>query len=144
MAADHACALIRDPERGWLLERRDAEARHAPGGLTCFGGRRERHEETRACLVRELEEELGWRIDLPGCEPAVRFEIGRRHVADFFLVPPAETDPRCRIPGRAALWVPDPLAREDLSRWHRAVLEAHLAGRALCRIEGDTESTEKG
>ncbi len=131
---DYACAIVHDPRRGYLLEQRDAAARHAAGRLTCFGGRREGGEDALGCLLRELAEELGWRAAPERLVPAVELYVAGAHIARFHAwTGPIPSDMLCRIPGRRAVWRTDP---EDpaLSPWHRAVLLAHRAGQGTCRL----------
>ncbi len=53
-------AIITNEKEHLLLQLRPTTSRHAPGQLTCFGGRREKNESMESCLQRELTEELKW------------------------------------------------------------------------------------
>jgi 8-oxo-dGTP pyrophosphatase MutT (NUDIX family) len=135
---NYCCAIIED-QHGWLLlQLRPANARFAPGQLTCFGGRREDGEDPLACIRRELHEELGWcpqelfrRVDLVG--------HGGRMIAWFYqaclpagtkLLP--ETD-------HAFVLAPWPaLPALPLSNWHRESLAALRMG-LRCAISLDAE-----
>lgn len=120
---DYACAIIRGHDGRRLLQLRPAEARHAPGQLTCFGGAREPQESAETCLMRELHEELGWSpMDL---RPACDLRQGTRHIARFFHCSMAAGTKFRTEPGHLALWVPTPvLPALPLSPWHRLVLDA--------------------
>jgi 8-oxo-dGTP pyrophosphatase MutT (NUDIX family) len=128
---EYVCALITDP-RAWLLwQVRPAASRHAPGQLTCFGGRREDGENAEAALRRELAEELAWQPT--HLTPAAELWKGPRFIARFYHAPC--TQPTFTTePGHHAVWAP-PAALPGLpiSPWHRAVLDALAAGH--CRAE---------
>jgi len=124
----YACALLQDAAGWWVLQLRPPGARHAPGQLTCFGGRREDGEDAASCLRRELTEELGWVPDALG----ETLELWQRetYLACFW---------RCRLtvawsslrtePGHVALRVPArALPGLPVSPWHGAVLQAAAAG----------------
>ncbi|MBA3698467.1 MAG: NUDIX domain-containing protein [Planctomycetes bacterium] len=130
---EYACAIISASDGRRLLQLRPADARHAPGQLTCFGGAREPWESAETCLERELHEELGWR---PGSLRAVcDLRQGTRHIARFFhCVMPARSAVRTE-PGHLALWVPtSALPGLPLSPWHRLVLEAVDQGRTVVEL----------
>lgn len=122
MQPDYACAVIEDASGRLLLELRRAQAQHAADHLTCFGGRREADESDRACLLRELDEELQW---MPTrMEPCCELWQGPTFIARFF---------RCDVPGgtlrtepgTCAVWAPwQSLPGLPLSPWHRHVLSA--------------------
>jgi len=124
---EYACAVIAD-DRGWLLlQLRPAHARAAPDQLTCFGGRRERDEDDRACLARELTEELGW--SPPATRPVCELWRDRRFIARFFAATWDGRVPRTE-PGHVAVWAPpSALGGLPLSPWHALVLAAIAAGR---------------
>ncbi len=124
---EYACAIITRPDGWLLLQVRPATARHAPGQLTCFGGAREPGETDYSCLIRELQEELGWVP--PALEPVCDLRQGSRFIARFF---------RCRMPHgetlrtepeQVPLWTPAAaLPGLPVSPWHRAVLAAVARG----------------
>ena len=83
---EYCCAVISDP-RGWLvLQLRPALSAHAADQLTCFGGRREEGEDALSCLMRELDEELGWRPH--SATACCELWKGARLVARFYRVLP--------------------------------------------------------
>lgn len=122
---DYACAILHDAEGRLLLERRPTTARFAAGLLTCPGGRREAGEEARACLRRELDEELGWRPQR--FRRAVDLFVEGRWIARFYHVASAAVDLRPTVAVEA--WAVDRLPPEQVSPWHAAVLTAWRAGR---------------
>jgi 8-oxo-dGTP pyrophosphatase MutT (NUDIX family) len=125
---DYSCAIITGVDDRLLLQLRPAHARHAPGLLTCFGGRREGHEGPRECLLRELTEELGWAP--PVSEPVCDLERGDLLIARFFRCPMAAGTPLVTEPGHLALWAAwRTLPGLPVSAWHRLVLEAVADGR---------------
>jgi 8-oxo-dGTP pyrophosphatase MutT (NUDIX family) len=127
---EHACAIIADRRGRLLLQLRPATARHAPGQLVCFGGKREPHEDAGACLARELAEELGMVPELrPGS--GVELRKGPRFIALFTAAPwPDGVRPRPE-PGFVAVWAPwAALPGLPLSPWHARVLAAAAQGRA--------------
>ncbi len=125
---DYACALIEDDHHRLLLELRPPHARHAADQLTCFGGKREAHEDDRTCLLRELREELGW---IPSsAEPACDLWQSDRWIARFFRCRWAGDQPRTE-PDSLAVWAPwASLPGLPLSPWHRDVLLAVRQGRS--------------
>ncbi|MBL9001255.1 MAG: NUDIX domain-containing protein [Phycisphaerae bacterium] len=129
---EYCCAVLRDEGGRFLLESRPAEATHAPGSLTCFGGRRETDEHPRACIARELREELG--IDPPALQLAVRLLADDRIIAWFYAgTVPVNTALRTEA-GRNAVWVdPGAVDAAPLSAWHASALAAFRAGRDIAR-----------
>lgn len=126
MEPEYACAVIEDHRRWLLLQLRPADARHAPGLLTCFGGRREPHEDACACVRRELTEELAWQPEtlMPCCE----LWKGPRFIARFFRAAFNGGVIRTEV-GHHAVWAPwSALAGLPISPWHAAVFAALQAG----------------
>ena len=140
MTPDHACVILRDAAGRFLLEERPADARHAAGQWTCFGGKREPHEDAASCARRELVEELGWAPD--ALAPAVDLWVGGRHIAHFYFAPLDRDAAALRLePGRrAVLLAPEDLGTAPLSSWHRAVLRAFLEGRTRVDLPRGSES----
>ena len=129
---EYACAIISDAHGRLLLQLRPAHARHAPDQLTCFGGRREDHEDDVTCLRRELHEELAWqpRAITPACE----LWHGSRFIARFFSTA-WDGSPLRTEPGHIAIWAPaTALAGLPLSPWHAAVLFSVYQGRTEVRL----------
>jgi len=123
---DYACAVIEDAHGRLLLELRDDQARHAPGQVTCFGGRREDGEDAATCLVRELREELAWTpTDFSAC---CELWQGTRLIARFYRCRYDGAEPRTEA-GRRAVWTTwADLDALPLSPWHRQVLAAVAVG----------------
>jgi 8-oxo-dGTP pyrophosphatase MutT (NUDIX family) len=123
---EYACAIIEDASERLLLELRPSQAQHAADALTCFGGRRETSEDDRACLLRELHEELAWRPN--DVQPVCELWHNQRFIPRFF---------RCTWTGRTthteaghiAVWAPwSSLPGLPLSPWHAQVLAATQRG----------------
>jgi 8-oxo-dGTP pyrophosphatase MutT (NUDIX family) len=126
-APEHACAILVDP-RGWLLlQLRPTTARNAPDRLGCFGGKREGAEDARACLDRELREELGWQPRDP--RPVVELRRSERWIATFFV---ADIPDEARLTIEAGSYaVRAPLAALPglpVTSWHAAVITAWRMG----------------
>lgn len=125
---EHCCCIITDPRGRLLLELRPADARKAPGLMTCYGGKREPGESPESCLRRELAEELGW---VPA-EPIFACDLvkGDRFIARFYQTA-WNGYPLSGEPGRIAVWAPRPaLPGLPVAPWHRMVLMAVAEGRA--------------
>lgn len=58
-----SCAFIRNNQGQYLFQKRDVDARYAPGKIACFGGAREGTESPMQTLRRELQEELELEFD---------------------------------------------------------------------------------
>ena len=130
---EYCCAILRDQTGRFLLEERPATAAHAADRLTCFGGAREPGESPRACIARELREELGL-TDLR-LERQLRLVSGDREIAWFYRGEVEERTVLKTEPGRRAVWLPlYGLASAALSAWHRAALEAALRGEPVARV----------
>jgi 8-oxo-dGTP pyrophosphatase MutT (NUDIX family) len=130
---DYCCAIITDVRGYLLLQLRPPSSQHAPGQLTCFGGRREQHESMSGCLLRELHEELAWSPS--STEVACDLWQRSQFIARFF---------RCRMPegvqlrtedGHQAVWVPSAsLAGLPISPWHQTVFAALSQGRQRAEL----------
>jgi 8-oxo-dGTP pyrophosphatase MutT (NUDIX family) len=134
----YCCAILRDSAGRYLLERRPADARDAPGLLTCFGGKRNRGEHPDRCIRRELFEELNWRIGALRIERCVRLvSADLEEIAWFYRAGAPGPAVRMRpLKGFNVEWVnADALAAADLSRWHRVAIEAELRGAPVARVE---------
>jgi 8-oxo-dGTP pyrophosphatase MutT (NUDIX family) len=131
----YSCLILESLDGRLILERRPASAKRAAGSVTCFGGTREAGETPDECLVRELEEELGWRpveftrtVDLwRGGQPLAWF---------YFARFPHEDVPAHREEGHSTLI----LARSELlvppvSPWHGAALRAHFSGESSVSVD---------
>lgn len=136
------CAIVRGADGRYLLEQRPAQSARAAGLMTCFGGTREEGEEPRACLHRELREELGLSeemIGLLGFQHAVTLRRRGELVAWFYAAAHAlPTDVRLITePGHEAVWLSEAEVRMEarLSSWHRAALTAYFTGEAEARLE---------
>jgi len=132
----YACALLQDDADWWVLQLRPQDARHAPGQLTCFGGRCEVGEDAASCLRRELQEELAWAPAVLG-QPIALWR-GELFLASFL---------RCRLNvpwarlrtevGHVAVRAPTrALPGLPLSPWHAAVLHAAVVGAARVTLPG--------
>jgi 8-oxo-dGTP pyrophosphatase MutT (NUDIX family) len=135
------CLILTDDAGRYVLERRPATAKAAPGKLTCFGGKREPGERPEAALDRELTEELGLSCAAAGadCSRVVLELVGEDRsapVAWFYLGRlPAGVEPVCRVPGHEVVRVaPASLLDADLAPWHRAALKAFGEGRPIAKI----------
>lgn len=126
---DYCCALLEDARGRLLLQLRPLDARHAPGQLTCFGGRRRAREAPLACLMRELDEELGWHPDDP--RPCCDLRTGDHLIARFWRAPLEVDRDALRLEvGHAAILAPwASVPGLPVSPWHRAVLRAVRSGR---------------
>ena len=132
---EYCCAVISDP-RGWLvLQLRPALSAHAADQLTCFGGRREEGEDALSCLMRELDEELGWRPH--SATACCELWKGARLVARFYRVLPVAACSAFTVEADshliAAPW--PSLPGLPVSPWHRLVLDAIAHGRTRIVLE---------
>jgi 8-oxo-dGTP pyrophosphatase MutT (NUDIX family) len=131
---EYCCAVLSDPRGRLLLQLRSGRARHAPNQLTCFGGRRESGEGADACLMRELQEELGWAPSPAHADICCELWKSARLVARFYRVAPSVDIDRLTIEADsliiAAPW--PSLPGLPVSPWHRVVLDG--LSRGLTRV----------
>ena len=135
-AAPFSCAILRRGDK-FLAEVRGAEAQAAAGRLTCYGGKRERGETSIQCLVRELNEELGWAPDDIPAEPACSLLVDGYLIAHFYEASVDRTD--FATEGRAFEFVDKNDAR--WSPWHARVLAARGDAVAVFDDGGDPAAT---
>ena len=135
-AAPFSCAILRRGDK-LLAEVRGADAQAAAGRLTCYGGKRERGETSLQCLVRELNEELGWAPDDIPAEPACSLLVDGYLIAHFYEVSVDRTD--FATEGRAFEFVDESDAR--WSPWHARVLAARGDAVAVFDDGGDPAAT---
>ena len=135
-AAPFSCAILRRGDK-YLAEVRGADAQAAAGRLTCYGGKRERGESSIQCLVRELNEELGWAPDDIPAEPACSLLVDGYLIAHFYEASVDRTD--FETEGRAFEFVDESDAR--WSAWHARVLAARGDAVAVFDDGGDPAST---
>ena len=137
-AAPFSCAILRRGDK-LLAEVRGAEAQAAAGRLTCYGGKRERGETSLQCLVRELNEELGWAPDDIPAEPACSLLVDGYLIAHFYEASVDRTD--FETEGRAFEFVDESDAR--WSAWHARILAARRRGDAVAVFDdgGDPAAT---
>ena len=121
-AAPFSCAILRRGDK-LLAEVRGAEAQAAAGRLTCYGGKRERGETSLQCVVRELNEELGWAPEHIPAEPACSLLVDGYLIAHFYEASVDRTD--FATEGRAFEFVDE--SDERWSAWHARVLAARGA-----------------
>ena len=136
-AAPFSCAILRRGDDKLLAEVRGADAQAAAGRLTCYGGKRERGESSLECLVRELNEELGWAPDDIPAEPACSLLVDGYLIAHFYEASVDRTD--FETEGRAFEFVDESDAR--WSAWHARVLAARGDTVAIFDDRGDPTAT---
>ena len=136
-AAPFSCAILRRGDK-YLAEVRGAEAQAAAGRLTCYGGKRERGETSLQCLVRELNEELGWAPDNVPAEPACSLLVDGYLIAHFYEASVDCTDFVVEQ-GRSFAFVDESDAR--WSPWHARVLAARGDAVAVFDDGGDSAAT---
>lgn len=131
----YACCILEDSEGRFLLESRPADARYAPGQLTCFGGRREAAETPEQCLRRELREELGW--EPRTIEKNVELRVAGDLVAWFYHAALEVGLDQLQIASnhRAVLVSRLALPGLPVSPWHAAVLAAWIKGRTVVELD---------
>ena len=139
-AAPFSCAILRRGDDKLLAEVRGADAQAAAGRLTCYGGKRERGETSIQCLVRELNEELGWAPDDIPAEPACSLLVDGYLIAHFYEASVDRTDFVVE-PGRSFTFVDE--SDERWSAWHARVLAARRRGDAVAIFDdgGDPAAT---
>ena len=138
-AAPFSCAILRRGDK-YLAEVRGADAQAAAGRLTCYGGKRERGETSLQCLVRELNEELGWAPDNIPAEPACSLLVDGYLIAHFYEASVDRTDFVVEQ-GRSFSFVDESDAR--WSAWHARVLAARRRGDTYASFDdgGDPAAT---
>ena len=132
-AAPFSCAILRREDHKLLAEVRGADAQAAAGRLTCYGGKRERGESSLQCLVRELNEELGWVPESIPAEPACSLLVDGYLIAHLYEASVDRTD--FVTEGRSFEFVDECDAR--WSAWHACV----LAARGAVAVFGDPAAT---
>ena len=138
-AAPFSCAILRRGDK-FLAEVRGADAQAAAGRLTCYGGKRERGESSLQCVVRELNEELGWAPgDIPA-EPACSLLVDGYLIAHFYEASVDRTDFVVEQ-GRSFAFVDESDAR--WSPWHARVLAARGDAVAIFDDGNDPAATLK-
>ena len=138
-AAPFSCAILRRGDDKLLAEVRGADAQAAAGRLTCYGGKREQGESSIQCLVRELNEELGWAPEHIPAEPACSLLVDGYLIAHFYEASVDRTD--FETEGRAFEFVDESDAR--WSAWHARILAARRRGDAVAVFDdgGDPAAT---
>ena len=135
-AAPFSCAILRRGDK-YLAEVRGTDAQAAAGRLTCYGGKRERGETSLQCLVRELNEELGWAPDDIPAEPACSLLVDGYLIAHFYEASVDRAD--FVTEGRAFEFVDEGDGR--WSPWHARVLAARGDAVAVFDDGGDPSAT---
>lgn len=144
------CIIIRNPSGKFLAEHRGKSNAVQPSRLTCFGGKREREESPRGCLMRECAEELGWTPPEDAVSRAVSLFVNGHLIAWFYsvLVDVGEEATGTGTStftfeedrGASGLWTD--AADPRFSPWHAAVLQAYLLGDKEAHFnDGDAAST---
>ena len=132
---DFAAAILVDQSDRLLLQRRDnIPGILHPGKLALFGGRRDPGETQLECIVREVFEEIGWRISaedftlfisLNGADP----EGIARHVRGaVFIARDVPSDDLMVTEGELLIVHPSEFAgiRSDMTPMARVAVEAFL------------------
>ena len=137
-AAPFSCAILRRGDDKLLAEVRGADAQAAAGRLTCYGGKREQGESSLQCLVRELNEELGWAPDDIPAEPACSLLVDGYLIAHFYEASVDCTDFVVEQ-GRSFAFVDE--SDERWSAWHARVLASRGDAVAVFDDGGDPAAT---
>jgi len=125
-AAPFSCAILRRGDK-LLAEVRGVDAVAAPSRLTCYGGKREKCESSVGCVVRELNEELGWSPKTIPDEPTCSLLVDGYLIAHFYETTVDKTS--FVTEGRAFAFVDE--NDERWSAWHARVLEVWRRGDAV-------------
>jgi len=134
-----AAAVLVAPDGRYLLQLRDDKPDiHMPGHWALFGGSLEPGEAPAAGLVRELEEELGFRATVvePLAELALNTEpVDRLWRMHFFAVPFTEADHAAMVQtegaGMALFTATAAQALPKIAPWDLMAVMLHAHGRAL-------------
>lgn len=129
----YCCVILVDEAGRFVMEQRPPDEAARTGGLTCLGGGREPEEHPDLCIVRELQEEIGWTP--PEIQRIATFSVGERLIAWFYTArysgdPPIHREAGYSIELISASEVTGP----RVSRWHRAVFDGWLRGETQIRI----------
>ena len=137
-AAPFSCAILRRGDK-YLAEVRGTDAQAAAGRLTCYGGKRERGESSLQCVVRELNEELGWAPEHIPAEPACSLLVDGYLIAHFYEASVDRTD--FVTEGRSFAFVDE--SDERWSPWHARILAARRRGDTVATFDdgGDPPAT---
>mmetsp|Transcript_7764 Transcript_7764/g.22665 ORF Transcript_7764/g.22665 Transcript_7764/m.22665 type:complete len:175 (-) Transcript_7764:194-718(-) len=109
-----------------FLEKRSKHATVQPGLLTCFGGKREPNEDPLATVLREAEEELGWKPS--AVVRAVDLYVNGKLTAWFYQAAAPPDDASLIFePGVTGVYISS-VQDPRLAPWHAAVLQAWIRG----------------
>jgi len=134
-----AAAVLVAPDGRYLLQLRDDKPNiHMPDHWALFGGSLEPGEAPAKGMVRELEEELGFRAALvePLAELALNTEpVDRLWRMHFFAVPFSDADHAAMVQtegaGMALFTVAEAQALPKIAPWDLMAVMLHAHGRAL-------------
>ena len=134
-----AAAVLTSWDGRYLLQRRDDKPSiHLPDHWALFGGSLEPGEPPAAGMVRELEEELGFRARsvTPLAEVALNTEpVDRLWSRQFFVVPFTETELAAMVQtegsGKGLFTAAEAQALPRIAPWDLMAVMLHAHGRAL-------------